>query len=448
MPDRSVHSSSSIDGAALNVIALDGSAVTPYAVSSVQLAVGQRVTASVDFTALSSTPAVFVRVNQIPTGAQASSAPVNSSANATQSSTQWLGIIHINSALGNDTSLPTYYSSNTTVAPQAAVNASFTDVNSLAARPTNYESIGSTYFGADVSTVSIPTATHSLTLHVLRTLINNATYNTGPIKSLYLSQVDTPPLYNQFVDVNTASLPPNQTTIITAAANNQYVIPIEAVVDVMILNSDAIQHSFHLHGHHFWIISTSDYPAAEFIYYNAYIVRDTVAIPANGWAQIRFVADNPGTWLLAESSDWYFSEGLAIVFLESTQALTPLFSGIPGSQLDLCNSSIQSEISETLATWHSVNDPVTYASTGLSQTARIIIGAVVGGGSGLVLLIIILCTVFGIRDEAKKEEYQRAIAAEQRRQSIAGGNNNMPASTTVSPMQNSVTLPNAPGVYA
>ncbi|GMY08316.1 laccase-12-like [Fagus crenata] len=41
---------------------------------------------------------------------------------------------------------------------------------------------------------------------------------------------------------------------------------------------------------------------------------NTVAVPVNGWAVIRFVADNPGAWLMHCHLDVHINWGLAMVF--------------------------------------------------------------------------------------------------------------------------------------
>ncbi|KAJ6768199.1 LACCASE [Salix koriyanagi] len=44
-------------------------------------------------------------------------------------------------------------------------------------------------------------------------------------------------------------------------------------------------------------------------------MRNTVAVPVNGWAVIRFVADNPGVWLMHCHLDVHIAWGLAMAFL-------------------------------------------------------------------------------------------------------------------------------------
>ena len=64
-------------------------------------------------------------------------------------------------------------------------------------------------------------------------------------------------------------------------------------------NNDA--HPFHLHGHAFWILGTGNLSTISnsdnYLNFNYSVYRDTVIVPAFGWATILFVADNPGFWM-------------------------------------------------------------------------------------------------------------------------------------------------------
>ena len=54
----------------------------------------------------------------------------------------------------------------------------------------------------------------------------------------------------------------------------------------------------HKHTSPFWLIATSQWPDAASANAANYPRRDTVSIPAQGWARFRFryVADVPGVW--------------------------------------------------------------------------------------------------------------------------------------------------------
>lgn len=94
------------------------------------------------------------------------------------------------------------------------------------------------------------------------------------------------------------------------------------VVEIVIINTDAGTHPFHLHGHAFQVVQKSmdvTLPAPEI---NANPMRrDTVVVPPGGSATLRFVADNPGAWFLHCHIEWHLQSGLAAVFLSSTPEL-------------------------------------------------------------------------------------------------------------------------------
>lgn len=382
----------SIDGVVMTVIGLDGTAIQPYRVREVRLSVGQRASVTVDFSPMTNASSIIYRVRAI----TSSSLVVTNGSLANE----WVGFIVINSTSSQPTANPP-------TSPSSA--GTFSDINALQARPLTYSAIGREYYGRPSQAVPQPTT--SLTLNIIseqrngvtRLVINNASFDTSAVNSLTASKTTLPLLYTQIRDIS-AGLVPNVTqslsAVIPSSEIGQYALSEEAVVNILILNADLVQHSFHMHGHSFWIVATSDNLMAE---HNRefFMVRDTVGIPGSGWALLRFVSANPGAWLLSSASDWYFSQGVAVIFLEATYALTPNYLSLPPEQLRLCNESVQDVIAEAIEIWHDVNDPVTYDDTALSQGSRAVIGGVVGGVCGVILLIIILCTVFGIhKDDA------------------------------------------------
>lgn len=68
------------------------------------------------------------------------------------------------------------------------------------------------------------------------------------------------------------------------------------------LNGVAEYHPWHAHGYSFWVVGQGKgvYNAAtDVATYNLKnpVLRDTVSLQPLGWVAIRFLADNPGTWL-------------------------------------------------------------------------------------------------------------------------------------------------------
>ena len=72
------------------------------------------------------------------------------------------------------------------------------------------------------------------------------------------------------------------------------------VIEVLILSSDYGEHPFHLHGHEFYVLGTGNdtfsWNTSRINYQNP-LRRDTFTVPHFGWGLIRFITNNPGTWL-------------------------------------------------------------------------------------------------------------------------------------------------------
>ena len=103
--------------------------------------------------------------------------------------------------------------------------------------------------------------------------------------------------------------------------SNQYIIDIPStqVVDILLTNFDDGSHPFHLHGHTFWVMASSQ---EQYFPWNSYgalnttnpLRRDTVVVDAFGWVLIRFVADNPGMWAFHCHIAWHLEAGLMMQF--------------------------------------------------------------------------------------------------------------------------------------
>ncbi|KAK8677244.1 hypothetical protein V6N13_142792 [Hibiscus sabdariffa] len=79
-------------------------------------------------------------------------------------------------------------------------------------------------------------------------------------------------------------------------------------------------HPIHLHGYDFYIIAEgfgNFDPKKDTSKFNLVDppLRNTVSVPSNGWAVIRFVAENPGVWLMHCHLDVHINWGLAMSFL-------------------------------------------------------------------------------------------------------------------------------------
>jgi FtsP/CotA-like multicopper oxidase with cupredoxin domain len=113
------------------------------------------------------------------------------------------------------------------------------------------------------------------------------------------------------------------------------------IVEVVIINNDMGDHPIHLHGHNFWVLArgegnaTAAYAAA--LNTDSPLKRDVIRVPAAGYAIIRFIADNPGVWLLHCHMEWHFAAGLAMTFIEDTASIGKL--QIPSEFTSLCSAS-------------------------------------------------------------------------------------------------------------
>ncbi|KAL2488609.1 Laccase-3 [Forsythia ovata] len=79
-------------------------------------------------------------------------------------------------------------------------------------------------------------------------------------------------------------------------------------------------HPIHLHGYHFYVVGQgfgNFNPNRDTARFNLIDppVRNTINVPVGGWAVIRFVADNPGVWLMHCHIDSHLTWGLAMSFL-------------------------------------------------------------------------------------------------------------------------------------
>jgi len=103
----------------------------------------------------------------------------------------------------------------------------------------------------------------------------------------------------------------------------------------------AENHPIHLHGYDFYIVAEGfgnfdrKRDTAKFNLVDP-PMRNTASLPVGGWAVIRFVADNPGVWILHCHLDVHIGWGLAMVFIVENgvgelQALNP-----PPADLPVC----------------------------------------------------------------------------------------------------------------
>lgn len=298
------HFNFSVDGMPLTVVELDNDPVQPYDVAYVPVDVAQRVAVLLDFRrldpALASAAALWFRLGLMPAsrvlytdrGLEAPS---------------FRGVISFAGA----GAAPTYAS------PPAPHVAPPSDANLLAARPL-----------ASLALAVPPPATHFLNVTMMFATVNNTLMQ--PVNRAFLNGHTTLPprapllrsplLFSFLVPANEPfPFPVNdakshilqaataQPGLLPTNTEGHVVLPHGAIVEILVINVDEDSHPFHIHGHAFWVIATSEHPGAETAYASAAdggaLRRDSVTVPAAapnggppGWAKLRLRADNPGIW--------------------------------------------------------------------------------------------------------------------------------------------------------
>ncbi|ONK67875.1 uncharacterized protein A4U43_C05F4710 [Asparagus officinalis] len=106
-------------------------------------------------------------------------------------------------------------------------------------------------------------------------------------------------------------------------ATKVYPLKYGSVVQIVLQGTNIVageNHPVHLHGYDFYVLATGfgnfdaerDTPKFNLI---DPPLRNTVGLPVKGWAVIRFMADNPGAWIMHCHLDVHITWGLAMVFV-------------------------------------------------------------------------------------------------------------------------------------
>jgi len=112
---------------------------------------------------------------------------------------------------------------------------------------------------------------------------------------------------------------------------------VDLVMHVANDSMDVMGHPLHLHGHKFWFLGAGegmfpydsvDAAPSSMINLKNPPFRDTIDLPASGWAVIRYVTDNPGAWLLHCHVQWHLVSGMAVVLVENEQQLFGMVGSI------------------------------------------------------------------------------------------------------------------------
>ncbi|KAM7518633.1 hypothetical protein LguiB_017595 [Lonicera macranthoides] len=81
-----------------------------------------------------------------------------------------------------------------------------------------------------------------------------------------------------------------------------------------------IDHPMHLHGYSFYVVGWgfgNFDKVKDPLRYNLVDppLRNTIAVPRNGWTAIRFTANNPGVWLMHCHLERHISRGMGMTFI-------------------------------------------------------------------------------------------------------------------------------------
>ncbi|KAJ8899932.1 hypothetical protein K2173_019637 [Erythroxylum novogranatense] len=183
-----------------------------------------------------------------------------------------------------------------------------------------------TKFAASVNNISFPLPTVPLL----------QSYFFGRSNGVFTSDFPQNPL----VPFNYTGTPPNNTMVTngTKALVLKFNTSVELVLqDTSILGAES--HPLHLHGFNFFIVGQGfgNYdPNKDPKSFNLVdpVERNTAGVPAGGWIAIRFLADNPGVWLMHCHLDVHTSWGLRMAWVvlngpQQNQKLPPPPSDLP-----------------------------------------------------------------------------------------------------------------------
>ncbi|ERN09615.1 hypothetical protein AMTRI_Chr08g202660 [Amborella trichopoda] len=130
---------------------------------------------------------------------------------------------------------------------------------------------------------------------------------------------DRPPLVFDYTNSSLPTVPfwfPNKSTRTRSVAYN-------STVEMVFQNTAIVaveNHPIHLHGFDFYVLAqgfgnfNETLDRGKFNLVNPQM-RNTIAVPVGGWAVVRFVANNPGVWLLHCHLDVHLPTGLATAFV-------------------------------------------------------------------------------------------------------------------------------------
>ncbi|KAL2315998.1 Iron transport multicopper oxidase fio1 [Schizosaccharomyces pombe] len=177
---------------------------------------------------------------------------------------------------------------------------------------------------------------------------------------------------------------------------NAYIFEYGDVVDVIIDNHDTGKHPFHLHGHTFQVLERGEENAGLYsdqeshTYYDNPMRRDTVEIEPGSFIVIRFIADNPGAWVIHCHIEWHMESGLLATFIEAPEMIPSISS--PDFVKEQCMLDGVPTIGNGAGNYKNISDlsgapsppgemPAGWTSKAIGTMAACVISACIGMGS-------------------------------------------------------------------
>eukprot|EP01122_Echinamoeba_exundans_P016229 TRINITY_DN815_c0_g1_i3.p1 TRINITY_DN815_c0_g1~~TRINITY_DN815_c0_g1_i3.p1 ORF type:complete len:472 (+),score=41.03 TRINITY_DN815_c0_g1_i3:645-2060(+) len=96
------------------------------------------------------------------------------------------------------------------------------------------------------------------------------------------------------------------------------------VIDIIFNAQHNQDHPMHLHGYKFWVLGTGkgNYNGdTQFLNLRDPPHIDTINVEGNSWLYLRFVADNPGVWIMHCHLDFHHKEEMAVGFIVAPEKL-------------------------------------------------------------------------------------------------------------------------------
>ncbi|GMY10916.1 laccase-2-like [Fagus crenata] len=160
----------------------------------------------------------------------------------------------------------------------------------------------------------------------------------GKSNGVYTTDFPSFPLH----PFNYTGTPPNNTLV--SNGTKTIVLPFNTSVEIILQDTSILgaeSHPLHLHGFNFFVVGQgfgnfdSNKDPANFNLVDP-VERNTVGVPAGGWVAIRFLADNPGVWLMHCHFDIHLSWGLRMAWVVQDGKLPNQKLPPPPSDLPMC----------------------------------------------------------------------------------------------------------------